>query len=214
MDFGYCNTEAPGITWTLLVLHPPTAPQLYTYSSQAAQKWTLAPELEMMCRAGPEELHGLRQSGRLAFVRLADRHIAVVNLQRSAGKYRHHHGPDQAMPTFRANDRVQLHYTTHGSSSSPPLVLLHGFTGSGQVFQRNTAALAEKHYVVVPDLRGHGESEKPRGGYHVARLALDLRNLIEHLQLVEGQVSAIGTSLGAAIIWYSSLIETARSMHD
>jgi pimeloyl-ACP methyl ester carboxylesterase len=56
--------------------------------------------------------------------------------------------------------------------------------------------------VIVPDLRGHGESGKPRAGYHVARLALDLSNLIEHLQLHKGQVSAIGTSLGAAIIWY------------
>jgi len=69
------------------------------------------------------------------------------------------------------------------------------------VFKRNVSALAEKYHVIVPDLRGHGESEKPRSGYHVARLALDLRNLIEHLQLPEGQVSAIGTSLGAAIIW-------------
>ncbi|KAH6620429.1 alpha/beta hydrolase-like protein [Boeremia exigua] len=105
------------------------------------------------------------------------------------------------MPTFKANDRVELHYATHGSSGSPPLILLHGFTGSGQVFQKNVSALAEKHHVIVPDLRGHGESEKPRGGYHVARLAVDLRNLIEHLQLPEGQISAIGTSLGAAIIW-------------
>lgn len=78
---------------------------------------------------------------------------------------------------------------------------LHGFTGSGQVFKRNVAALSEDYHVVVPDLRGHGESEKPRAGYHVARLAVDLRNLIEHLQLRDGQISAIGTSLGAAIIW-------------
>ena len=78
---------------------------------------------------------------------------------------------------------------------------LHGFTGSGLVFQRNIAGLAVKYHVIVPDLRGHGESDKPNGGYHVARLAMDLRNLIEHLHLPEGQVSAIGTSLGAAIIW-------------
>lgn len=78
---------------------------------------------------------------------------------------------------------------------------LHGFTGSGLVFKRNIAGLAETHHVIVPDLRGHGESDKPRAGYHVARLAMDLRNLIEHLRLPEGQVAAIGTSLGAAIIW-------------
>ncbi|KAF9698978.1 hypothetical protein EKO04_003289 [Ascochyta lentis] len=113
------------------------------------------------------------------------------------------------MPAFQANDGVRLHYETHGVSSSPPLILLHGFTGSGQVFRRNTSALSKQFYVVVPDLRGHGASEKPRAGYHVARLALDLSNLIEHLRLPKGQIAAIGTSLGAAIIWsYCELFST------
>ncbi|KAL1593634.1 hypothetical protein SLS59_009148 [Nothophoma quercina] len=118
------------------------------------------------------------------------------------------------MPTFKANDTVKLYYETYGSSSNPPLVLLHGFTGSGQVFQRNAAALSERYFVIVPDLRGHGESEKPRAGYHVARLALDLRNLIEHLQLPDSQIRAIGTSLGAAIIWsYSELFTSKAFSH-
>jgi pimeloyl-ACP methyl ester carboxylesterase len=55
--------------------------------------------------------------------------------------------------------------------------------------------------VVVPDLRGHGTSDKPQDGYHVARLAMDLKNLIDHFKFQEGTISAIGTSLGAAIIW-------------
>jgi pimeloyl-ACP methyl ester carboxylesterase len=51
-------------------------------------------------------------------------------------------------------------------------------------------------------LRGHGVSEKPKAGYHVARLAMDLNNLIDHLKLPVGEILAIGTSLGAAILWY------------
>jgi pimeloyl-ACP methyl ester carboxylesterase len=58
----------------------------------------------------------------------------------------------------------------------------------------------------VPDLRGHGDSDKPRAGYHVARLAMDLHNFIGHMKLDEdgskGGIAAIGTSLGAAILWY------------
>jgi pimeloyl-ACP methyl ester carboxylesterase len=60
----------------------------------------------------------------------------------------------------------------------------------------------------VPDLRGHGDSGKPRAGYHVARLTMDLHNFIGHMKLDEhgsnGGISAIGTSLGAAILWYVS----------
>jgi hypothetical protein len=63
-------------------------------------------------------------------------------------------------------------------------------------------SLAQKQYVIVPDLRGHGDSDKPKSGYHVSRLAMDLKNLIDHLELPDGQISAIGTSLGAAILWY------------
>jgi pimeloyl-ACP methyl ester carboxylesterase len=63
--------------------------------------------------------------------------------------------------------------------------------------------------VIVPDLRGHGDSGKPRAGYHVSRLAMDLANFIKHMALDQygdgKQVAAIGTSLGAAILWYVPL---------
>ena len=39
-----------------------------------------------------------------------------------------------------------------------------------------------KHFQVVAlDLRSHGDSDKPKWGYHVARLAADLRDLLEVL---------------------------------
>jgi pimeloyl-ACP methyl ester carboxylesterase len=71
-------------------------------------------------------------------------------------------------------------------------------------------ALSETYYVIIPDLRGHGRSDKPKAGYHVARLAHDLHALITYLDLEyrfehsedrKGGYSAIGTSLGAAILW-------------
>ncbi|KAM0713496.1 hypothetical protein Q7P37_010458 [Cladosporium fusiforme] len=114
------------------------------------------------------------------------------------------------MPSFLANDGVKLHYETHGEEARAPLILLHGFTGSGKVFQRNVDALAQHYHVLVPDLRGHGASEKPRTGYHVARLAVDLKNFIDHLGLserdhgAERKVAAIGASLGAAILWFGT----------
>ena len=92
---------------------------------------------------------------------------------------------------------------------------LHGFTGSGRVFKRNVAGLSQSYYVLVPDLRGHGDSAKPRSGYHVSRLAMDLANFIEHMRLGEygkgKQIAAIGTSLGAAILWYGPSVVSANS---
>ncbi|KAF2831094.1 alpha/beta-hydrolase [Ophiobolus disseminans] len=113
------------------------------------------------------------------------------------------------MPSFKANDGIELHYSTHGQPSLPPLILLHGFTGTSAVFSRNIPKLSESFFAISPDLRGHGESGKPKAGYHVARLAMDLKNLIDHLELAQGRISAIGTSLGAAILWcYAELYTT------
>ena len=49
------------------------------------------------------------------------------------------------------------------------------------------------------DMRGHGESTTPAGGYRVSRLAADLRAVIERLELDE--VDLMGHSIGSSIIW-------------
>lgn len=63
------------------------------------------------------------------------------------------------------------------------------------------------------DLRGHGESGKPKSGYHVSRLAMDLANFIEYMKLGPygdgNKIAATGTSLGAAILWYVLMIHLA-----
>ncbi|CBX96182.1 hypothetical protein IAQ61_001356 [Plenodomus lingam] len=118
------------------------------------------------------------------------------------------------MPTFTTNDAVTLHYKTYGTSGAVPLILLHGFTGSGKVFQHSVNALSKDRFVIVPDLRGHGDSEKPKSGFHVARLAMDLKNLMDHFKLQDGNIGAIGTSLGAAILWcYAELFGTKAFSH-
>ncbi|KAK6840438.1 AB hydrolase superfamily protein YdjP [Apiospora arundinis] len=93
------------------------------------------------------------------------------------------------------------------------LLLLHGFSGSSAYFQRNYEGLSRDFWVVAPDLRGHGNSDKPRGGYHVARLAADVRDLVAHLHRainattnpsergVEPLVVPVGCSIGAAVLW-------------
>ncbi|KAA8493784.1 AB hydrolase superfamily protein YdjP [Porphyridium purpureum] len=67
----------------------------------------------------------------------------------------------------------------------------------------STASLEDPTGVafVVPDLRGHGESDKPAFGYHVARLAHDVHELIQHACGNEKSVALVGTSMGCAIIW-------------
>lgn len=86
------------------------------------------------------------------------------------------------------------------------ILLLHGFSGSSAYFTRNCAALSAWHWVVAPDMRGHGRSghNPSRGGYHVARLAADLRELLTHLARTTGRRTRfvpVGCSIGAAVVW-------------
>ena len=96
------------------------------------------------------------------------------------------------MPSFvTLNDGVRLSYTLSGSG--PVLVIIHGWSGSHKSFQRNVQALSAHFTVVAYDQRFHGVSDKPQHGFHVARLAADLRAVIEQLQLSD--VSLLGTSM-------------------
>jgi pimeloyl-ACP methyl ester carboxylesterase len=79
---------------------------------------------------------------------------------------------------------------------------LHGFTGSSAVWNRNIPALSKVYRVIAPDLRGHGDSGKAPSGHHVARLAMDLRNIIDALQLPKKNIRIIAGSLGCAIVWF------------
>lgn len=58
----------------------------------------------------------------------------------------------------RANG-VQIHYVRHGTGA--PLVLLHGWPEFWYVYRKNIPVLAERFDVIVPDLRGFGDTEKP-----------------------------------------------------
>jgi 2-succinyl-6-hydroxy-2,4-cyclohexadiene-1-carboxylate synthase len=49
------------------------------------------------------------------------------------------------------------------AGASPPLVLLHGFTGCGLAWSQAAAVLSAPARILAPDLPGHGESA-PRGG--------------------------------------------------
>ena len=68
----------------------------------------------------------------------------------------------------RAGD-VPIHARIGGRADAPPLVLLHGFPQNHAMWQRVARQLAPHFRLVLPDLRGYGDSGKPPGDpAHVA----------------------------------------------
>ncbi|GAB3148392.1 alpha/beta fold hydrolase [Amycolatopsis stemonae] len=103
------------------------------------------------------------------------------------------------MPHFRGTDGLELSYRDLGSGR--PLVLFHGFTGSGHDWLGPAQDLVAKgRRVVLPDLRGHGDSGHPHdpAAYPSDVLADDGFALLEHLGL--GDYDLGGYSFGGRVV--------------
>jgi haloacetate dehalogenase len=73
-----------------------------------------------------------------------------------------------------------------GACDAPPLLLLHGFPQSHAMWHRVARRLAERFRLVLPDLRGYGDSDKPPGAadhanYSKRAMAADMAALMRAL---------------------------------
>jgi haloacetate dehalogenase len=58
---------------------------------------------------------------------------------------------------------IELFARCGGRRDGPPLLLLHGFPQTHAIWHRVAQRLAERFFLVMPDLRGYGDSSKPPG---------------------------------------------------
>ena len=78
---------------------------------------------------------------------------------------------------------LRFHVALAGPEDRPPLVLLHGWPQHWFEWRKVLPALAERHRVVMPDLRGLGWSDAPPDGYEKENLADDVLALLDALGL-------------------------------
>ena len=66
-----------------------------------------------------------------------------------------------------------IELSVHQAGAGIPLILLHGFPQNHRCWEKIAPQLAEHFHVIVPDLRGYGESDAPEGAaaYANSRLA-------------------------------------------
>ncbi len=100
-------------------------------------------------------------------------------------------GQDSIMPS----KPIALRYTDEGRG--PPLVFLHGFPFTRQVWQKQVEALRSFYRVIAPDLRGFGESEATAGPTTMDEYATDVRALLT--RLTTAKVVLVGHSMGGYV---------------
>lgn len=104
------------------------------------------------------------------------------------------------MKSIVVHDGVRIAYETFGSQGEP-VVLLHGFTGTGVGhFPNEIPVLAARHVVYAPDIPGYGKSAPPNRVFGVDFYQRDTQHMIAFLRALNvGPVHLIGFSDGAEI---------------
>jgi long-chain acyl-CoA synthetase len=78
------------------------------------------------------------------------------------------------------------------------VVLLHGFAASSAWWYSQIESLAFYHRVIAIDLRGHGRSARPKGGYTIAQMVADTAAVLDALE-IQDPVALAGHSVGGFI---------------
>ncbi len=100
--------------------------------------------------------------------------------------------PGTTVNRVPVSDGGEIRVVERGSGT--PLLLVHGITLAAEIWAYQLDDLSDRYRVLALDLRGHGESRAGTGGYGISRLARDLAEVMEGLDLT-GAVIA-GHSMG------------------
>jgi haloacetate dehalogenase len=92
-----------------------------------------------------------------------------------------------------------IHTVYGGNRNGPPLLLLHGIPETHVLWRKVAPALAQDYFIVMPDLRGYGDSGKPPGGgdhfaYSKRAMAQDQVEVMQHLGF--GKFALVGHDRG------------------
>ena len=102
----------------------------------------------------------------------------------------------------RTVDGLRLRLRHGGRADAPALLMLHGFPQTHAMWHRVAQRLAPHFCIVLPDLRGYGESAKPPGGpdhanYSKRAMAADMVSLMH--ELGHERFALVGHDRGARV---------------
>ncbi len=94
------------------------------------------------------------------------------------------------------------------AGAGPGVLLIHGIPHTRFLWRRVIAGLADRYFVIAPDLRGLGGTERARSGFDVATVAGDLAGLLEVLGVAS--VAAVGIDLGVQTAFMLAMTSPGR----
>ena len=102
---------------------------------------------------------------------------------------------------------VRIHYWLGGDPNGSPVLLWHGFLSTSYAWRKMMPSLADAGYsVLVPDMRGFGDSDKPAGtdGYDASAMSEEFRTLVNQIGFGGGKpMTLVAHDMGGppALLW-------------
>jgi 3-oxoadipate enol-lactonase len=100
------------------------------------------------------------------------------------------------MPRIPSGD-ADIFYEVLGSG--PTVVLLHPFPANHDFWKPAAQALVARYRVILPDLRGHGESGVGEGPATMEKHAADIDRVLDHEEV--GRAAFVGVSIGGYLLF-------------
>ena len=90
---------------------------------------------------------------------------------------------------------VELAYEEHGQGA--PLVLIHGYPLDHSIWGEVIPLLEKEFHLIIPDLRGFGQTEEMEADISILTYASDIEGLLTHLKIKKAFIA--GHSMGGYV---------------
>ena len=98
---------------------------------------------------------------------------------------------------FATVEKSSLFYTETGSFADLPVIFIHGFPFSHEMWKEQISVVGKNHRAIAFDMRGHGKTDAGDGLYSVDSHVDDLMGLMEFLKI--DQAVLVGLSMGGYV---------------
>lgn len=106
---------------------------------------------------------------------------------------------------------LQLSYL-EWNQGQEPLLLLHGMADHSLVWMELGEFLQDRYHIIAPDLRGHGNSDKPLSGYRGVDIIADLQALMAAQGWASAHVVAHSWAAKVVTLWATQYPQFIRSL--
>ena len=107
-------------------------------------------------------------------------------------------------------DDIQVAYTDTGIGRS--VVLIHGYPFNRSLWNEQVTALSSAYRVIVPDLRGFGETDASEGTATMNRMAQDVVQLMDHLEVPQAVIGGLSMGGYVALAFYKQFPSRVRAL--